>query len=49
MPNVCNWWCKIGPVDYDDIDTIHEILAYTKKNKTFDPTLCSYVPNTQKA
>ena len=48
MPNVCNWWCKIGPVDYDDIDTIHEILAYTKKNKTFDPTLSSYVPNTQK-
>ncbi len=39
---------KIGPVDYDDIDTIHEILAYTKKNKTFDPTLSSYVPNTQK-
>jgi hypothetical protein len=48
MPNVCNWWCKIGPVDYDDIDTIHEILAYTKKNKEFDPTLSSYVPNTQK-
>ncbi len=48
MPNVCNWWCKIGPVDYDDIDTIHEILAYTKKNKTFDPTLSSYVPNPQK-
>ena len=48
MPNVCNWWCKIGPVDDDDIDTIHEILAYTKKNKTFDPTLSSYVPNTQK-
>ena len=48
MPNVCNWWCKIGPVDYDDIDTIHEILANTKKNKEFDPTLSSYVPNTQK-
>jgi cytochrome b subunit of formate dehydrogenase len=46
MPNVCNWWCKIGPVDDDDIDTIHEILAHTKKNKVFDPTLSSYVPNT---
>ena len=45
MPNVCNWWCKIGPVTKDDINTIHEILATTKKNREFDPTLSSYVPN----
>jgi hypothetical protein len=46
MPNVCNWWCKIRPVTKHDINTIHEILADTKKNKEFDPTLSSYVPNT---
>jgi hypothetical protein len=45
MPNVCNWWCKIGPVTKDDINTIHEILASKKKNREFDPTLSSYVPN----
>jgi hypothetical protein len=46
MPNVYNWWCKIGPDTNDDINTIHEILADTKKNKEFDPTLSSYVLNT---
>jgi hypothetical protein len=45
MPNVCNWWCKIGPVTTDGINTIHEILASEKKNKEFDPILSSYVPN----
>jgi len=45
MPNVCNWWCKIGPVTEDDINTFHEMLATRKKNREFDPTLSSYVPN----
>jgi hypothetical protein len=45
MTNVCNWWCKTGPVTTDDIKTIHEILATKKKNREFDPTLSSYVPN----
>jgi hypothetical protein len=45
MTNVCNWWCKIGPVTTDDIITIHEILATKKKNREFDPTLSAYVPN----
>ena len=45
MLNVCNWWCKIGPVTKDDNNTIHEILASKKKNREFDPTLSSYVPN----
>jgi hypothetical protein len=35
-----------GPVNDDDIDTIHEILAHKKKRKEFGPTLSSYVPNT---
>jgi len=45
MPNICNWWYKIGPVTKDDINTIHESLATKKKNREFDPTLSSYVPN----
>jgi len=45
MPNVCNWWCKIGHVTKDDINTIHEILVIKKKNRELDPTLSSYVPN----
>ena len=45
MTNVCNWWCKIGPVTTDDINTIHEILVTKKKNREFDPTLSPYVPN----
>jgi hypothetical protein len=45
MPNICNWWCKIGPVTKDDINTIHEILATKKKNREFNPSLSSYVPN----
>jgi hypothetical protein len=39
MTNVCNWWCKIGPVTTDDINTIHEILGTKKKNREFNPTL----------
>lgn len=45
MTNVCNWWCKIGPVTENDVNLIHEILAAKKKNKEFDPTLTAYVPN----